>query len=131
MISRDNSNALKEIRSQLMKYKTSQPTTSDSWKLYLATDSFDFTYEQIGLIYKCAVEFHYDTTNPCVVQCYMLCDDFRYSGQLWEAPGNDNRHRFYTNLDEVRGSEDTTTFTFIAISTQPGYLTHTITTRPY
>lgn len=130
MISRDNSNALKEIRSQLLKYKTSQPTTSDSWKLYLATDSFDFTYEQI-LIYKCVVEFHYDTTNPCVVQCYMLNDDFVYSRQLWEAPGNDNRHRFYTDLTTTGDLGKTSTFTFIAISTQPGYLTHTITTRPY
>lgn len=130
MISRDNSNALKEIRSQLLKYKTSQPTTSDSWKLYLATDSFDFTYEQF-IIYKCVVEFHYDTTNPCVVQCYMLNDNFAYSGQLWEAPGNDDRHRFYTDLATTGNLGETSKFTFIAISTQPGYLTHTITTRPY
>lgn len=130
MISRDNSNALKEIRSQLLKYKTSQPTTSDSWKLYLATDSFDFTYEQF-LIYKCIVEFHYDTTNPCVVQCYMLNDNFVYSRQLWEAPGNDDRHRFYTDLATTGNLGETSRFTFIAISTQPGYLTHTITSRSY
>lgn len=130
MISRDNSNALKEIRTQLLKYKTSQPTTSDSWKLYLATDSFDFTHEQ-SIIYKCIVEFHYDTTNPCVVQCYMLNDNFAYSRQLWEAPGNDDRHRFYTNLTRGVNLGETSKFTLIAISTQPGYLTHTITTRPY
>lgn len=130
MISRDNSNALKEIRTQLLKYKTSQPTTSDSWKLYLATDSFDFTYEK-SIIYKCIVEFHYDTTNPCVVQCYMLNDNFAYSRQLWEAPGNDDRHRFYTNLTEGVNLGETSKFTLIAISTQPGYLTHTITTRSY
>lgn len=131
MISRDNSNALKEIRTQLLKYKTSQPTTSDSWKLYMATDSFDFTHEQ-PIIYKCIVEFHYDTTNPCVVQCYMLNNDnFVYSRQLWEAPGNDDRHRFYTNLARGVDLGKTSKFTLIAISTQPGYLTHTITTRPY
>ena len=131
MIANDNYNMLNDVRNQLMKYKTTQATTSDSWKLYVST--INARVRNVGsMIYKCIVEFHYDTSNPCVVMCYALNNtDFNDSTMLGEAPGIDNRHRFYAEVMHSFNVGDVEDIDFIAISTQPGYLTYEVSTIPY
>ena len=131
MIANDNYNMLNDVRNQLMKYKTTQATTSDSWKLYVSTINARVSYAGT-LIYKCIVEFHYDTSNPCVVMCYAVNNsNFAYSSMLGEAPGIDNRHRFYADVVHSYEAGYVEDIDFVAISTQPGYLTYEVSTRPY
>ena len=108
------------IRQQLIRIKSSQNTTSDTWKFYLATLDVSIPANS-----STSINFKFETSSnqDYIINCYILNTQNRYfgvSGQLSPLAGKGNFNKFNSVLQNTTSS--TKTETIVAITTQPGML---------
>ena len=121
------SDIVSQIKNQLLKYKTNQPTGADSTKLYVSSVSFTGSYSATNAdnIY---INLHYRTAyDPDSIACSVFCvDNLNNNGSRVPCVPGLNGDLYFRGQPEGKPDSSFENYNYndtcIIIATQPGIL---------